>query len=41
MFNVSTSLLYDAFKLATLLTNGVINKMLRQFTPLVTFYKVV
>jgi len=37
MFNVSTLLLDDAFmpfKLATPLTNGVINEMLRQFVPL-------
>jgi len=34
MFNVSTLLLDDAFKPATLLTNGVIIETLRQFAPL-------
>jgi len=34
MFNVSALLLDNAFKLATPLTNGVINETLRQFTPL-------
>jgi len=34
MFNVSTLLLYDALKLATPLTNGIINETLRQFAPL-------
>jgi len=34
MFNVSTLLLDDAFKLAMPLTNGVINATLRQFAPL-------
>jgi len=34
MFNVSTSLLDDALKPVTLLTNGVINEMLREFAPL-------
>jgi len=34
MFNVSTLLLDDAFKLAMPLTSGVINKMLRQFVLL-------
>jgi len=34
MFNVSVLLLDDALKLATPLTNGVINEMLRQFAPL-------
>jgi len=34
MFNVSALLLDDAFKSATPLINGVINKTLRQFAPL-------
>jgi len=34
MFNVSTLLLDDAFKPATLMNNGVVNEMLRQFVPL-------
>jgi len=34
MFNVPTLLLDDAFVSATLLINGVINEMLRQFAPL-------
>jgi len=34
MFNVSALLLDDALKPATPLTNGAINKTLRQFAPL-------
>jgi len=34
MFNVSALLLDDAPKMATPLTNGVINETLRQFAPL-------
>jgi len=34
MFNVSALLLDDAHKPATLLTNGAINQMLRQFASL-------
>jgi len=34
MFNVSALLLDNALKLATPLTNGVINETLRQFAPL-------
>ena len=34
MFNVSVLLLDDALKPATPLTNGAINKTLRQFAPL-------
>jgi len=34
MFNVSTLLLDDVFKPATLLTNGVICETLQQFAPL-------
>jgi len=34
MFNVSTLLLDDAFKPATPLTNGIINKTLRPFAAL-------
>jgi len=33
MFNVSTLLLNDAFKLAATLTNGDISETLRQFAP--------
>jgi len=34
MFNVSTLLLDDTFKPTMLLTNGVINESLQQFSPL-------
>jgi len=34
MFNASTLLLDDALKPVTPLTNGTINQMLQQFTPL-------